>query len=119
MQLRKNLSINLASAFKKNTHHTGGSSVQFYVLSDKSRKLIKRVIAMSGTVTSGFAYVKPNNHIAFYKKVFELDSQATAEDVLKFMSTAPVDIILRKTPVVLIERNVVGSHFAAVIEGLS
>lgn len=82
---------------------------------------MKRAIAMSGSAFTAFAHYFPNNHIAFYKKVFELDPKATAEDVLKFMRTASVDVILRKTPViapVIEKRNLLYKYFAAVIEGL-
>lgn len=73
---------------------------------------------MSGVTTAYFAHYEPNNHIQLFKKVFELDSQATAHDVLKFMLNAPADLLLQKLPAINVLLTSSESYFAAVIEGL-
>lgn len=79
---------------------------------------MKRAIAMSGSAFTTFAHYKPNNHIELFKEVFELDAKANRHDVLQFMLTAPVEEILKKAPVISLDRSLVTLYFAAVIEGL-
>lgn len=79
---------------------------------------MKRAIAMSGSAFTPFAQYTPNNHIELFKEIFALDAQATAEDVLQFMLNAPVEVILEKSPVIIIDRSMLELYFAAVIEGL-
>lgn len=79
---------------------------------------MKRAILMSGSAFTNFAFYQPNNHIELFKEIFELDANATADDVLQFMLNAPVEVILQKSPAINVRRNVIELSFAAVIEGL-
>lgn len=73
---------------------------------------------MSGSALATFARYKPNNHIEFYKKTFDLNGDATNEDVLKFMlKSSSTDLILKKTPLIFYEQMLVGLYFSAVVEG--
>jgi len=95
----------------------GGTSVHLQVLSQKSRKLMKRAIAMSGTALAPFAHYEPNSHVELFKQIFDLDPQATGKDVLDFMSKdSSKELILQKSPVLFLNRSVVGLYFSAVIE---
>ncbi|KAJ6633199.1 Esterase B1 [Pseudolycoriella hygida] len=94
----------------------GGASTHLHMLSERSRKCIRRAICMSGVAFSVFADYRPNNHIEFYKKVFELDAESTGNDVLNFMLTAPIETIVRKMPAFNIHNYIVNMNFAAVIE---
>ncbi|KAJ6646027.1 Esterase B1 [Pseudolycoriella hygida] len=94
----------------------GGASTHFHMLSERSRKCIRRAICMSGVAFSPFADYRPNNHIEFYKKVFALDAQLTGNDVLNFMLTAPTETIVRKMPAFNIHNCIFSAYFAAVIE---
>lgn len=73
---------------------------------------------MSGSALTSFGHYEPNNHIELFKTIFDLDPKATGKDVLKFMMTAPTELILEKTPVIYLERSLVGCYFTAVVEGL-
>lgn len=74
---------------------------------------------MSGTGVATYAHYDANNHIELYKETFGLDPQATGKDVLEFMLNAPVEVILEKTPVVNMDRNLIKIYHTAVYEGLS
>lgn len=97
----------------------GGAAVHFQMLSERSRKSMRRAIPMSGVAFANFARYQPNNHIELYKEIFELDPQATGQDVLQFMKNAPVDVIIQKLPAITINQSMAELYFAAVIEGLS
>ncbi len=87
------------------------------VLSEKSRKLMKRAVAMSGSALTSFTLYKPNNHIQLFKDIFKLDAGSTSQDVLQYMLTAPIDLIKATAPALFLDRSLVGLYFAAVIEG--
>nr|WAU86697.1 carboxylesterase [Bradysia odoriphaga] len=94
----------------------GGAAVHLHMLSSKSRKLMKRAIPMSGSAFTTFANYPPNNHVELFKETFALDAGASGHDVLQFLLDAPVELILEKTPVITLDRNVIGVYFASVIE---
>ncbi|KAG4072167.1 hypothetical protein HA402_015666 [Bradysia odoriphaga] len=94
----------------------GGVATHLHLLSEKSRKFMKRAIAMSGSAFAMFAFCKPNNHVELFKEVFDLDAQATGQDVLEFLLNAPIDLILQNAPVLSLEQGVVELSFATVVE---
>lgn len=80
---------------------------------------MKRAIAMSGVTYDHFSHYPANNHVELIKQVFQLDANATGADVLKFMQTAPTDLILQNAPFLGLPQGVVEVYWAPVIEGLS
>lgn len=86
-------------------------------LSAKSRKNMRRAIAMSGVAFSPFANYKENNHIELLKELFDLDKNWTGSKVLNFMKTAPADQIVQKAPVITLDRGLAELYWTAVIEG--
>lgn len=97
----------------------GGAAVHLQMLSSKSRNLMKRAIAMSGSALTTFAHYEPNNHVELFKQIFGLDAEATGHDVLQFVLNAPVELILEKTPIIILDRNVIGLYFTSVIEDIT
>lgn len=71
---------------------------------------------MSGSAFANFAFCEPNNHVESFKQIFGLDEQATGQNVLEFMLNVPVEQILRKTPVISLNRSMVNLFFGAVVE---
>ena len=90
-----------------------------HVLNKKSCKYFARAVAMSGFTSSIFAHYDPNNQLELMYDTFKTELQNIRNPValLHFMKTAPVELILQKTPAISLNYLISISFWAPVIEG--
>lgn len=75
---------------------------------------------MSGYAFTYFARPKNNSHVPLFCSIFkeEMTSPCTGQNILAFMKTAPISLILQKTPASIIFNGYVEQFFGYVIEGM-
>lgn len=74
---------------------------------------------MSGFASAIFAHYDPNNQLELMYDTFKTELQNIRNPValLDFMKTAPVELIVQKTPAISLDYQISRSFWAPVIEG--